>query len=384
MEEKPGMTTDLRGNEAERSILTGLAWEWERAVWDLPRTYQSRMRLPNFEIRVVASVWGKWMGASKTIVLSQKLVSAYPWFAVREVLLHEMAHQFVDEVMGGHDRPHGEGFQRACELLRADPAASGDPATSDGEHPSIRERVIEGGGGRQDRMAARISKLHALGASNSPHEAETAKRIAEELEQKHKIGHIGAAGSSRFASMFTGKTAGRFTRHQYDLLALLRKVYLVRTVVLQVFNPETGRPERAVEISGRIENLKMADYAYDYLNRVIEEEWQVFNREKTFSHHARTDFAQGLLRGICERLTASAEKAMSASSQTRALVTRLNAELDTYVAHRFPRLRWTSCRGRLVDDHVRRAGEAVGHKTVIFKAVENKPGTRGFLLPPHG
>lgn len=52
------MTTDFRGNPAERSILTGLAWEWERAVGDLPGVYQNRMRLPNFEIRVVEAAAG--------------------------------------------------------------------------------------------------------------------------------------------------------------------------------------------------------------------------------------------------------------------------------------------------------------------------------------
>jgi hypothetical protein len=58
---------------------------------------------------------GRWAGSTRRLELSRPLVLARPWPEVRSVLEHEMAHQFVDEVLGIHDETaHGQTFQQVC------------------------------------------------------------------------------------------------------------------------------------------------------------------------------------------------------------------------------------------------------------------------------
>ena len=46
---------------------------------------------------------GSWNRLHRTISLSRRMVFEQPWSVVREVLKHEMAHQYVDEVLRIHD-----------------------------------------------------------------------------------------------------------------------------------------------------------------------------------------------------------------------------------------------------------------------------------------
>ena len=47
--------------------------------------------------------------------LATRLVHDEPWQVVIEVLRHEMAHQYVDEVLRIHDESaHGPAFRKVC------------------------------------------------------------------------------------------------------------------------------------------------------------------------------------------------------------------------------------------------------------------------------
>ena len=137
----------------ERRILYGLACEYEAAAGWLPAELGRALRPPLFVIREMASRWGYWSRERREIGLSRRLVTAHPWDSIREVLLHEVAHQLADEVLdGARQSPHGPAFRRACELLRASPEASGD-------FPLLRERVASAPGTPRDRVMRRIGKL---------------------------------------------------------------------------------------------------------------------------------------------------------------------------------------------------------------------------------
>ncbi len=49
----------------------------------------------------IASItnYGEWRPATRTIVMADHLIRDYPWNVVLEVLKHEMAHQYVHEVV---------------------------------------------------------------------------------------------------------------------------------------------------------------------------------------------------------------------------------------------------------------------------------------------
>ena len=97
--------------DLERRILHGIACEWEEALWILDSPYKDLMRKPLFSLRDMQDKWGYWSGEKREISLARNLVLNHPWDAVREVLLHEMAHQFAEEVLGANNEsPHGPKF----------------------------------------------------------------------------------------------------------------------------------------------------------------------------------------------------------------------------------------------------------------------------------
>ena len=112
--------------ELERRILHGLSCEWANALWVLPFARRQKMLPPLFALGDFQDPWGVWSRIKREIILSRRLVLNHSWDSVREVLLHEIAHQFADEVLGAYgETPHGPQFQKACRLLRASPRASG-------------------------------------------------------------------------------------------------------------------------------------------------------------------------------------------------------------------------------------------------------------------
>src|SRR5688500_8571559 len=61
---------------------------------------------------------GRWVEATRTIEVSRPLVLEQPWGVVVEVLKHEMAHQYVSEILGERDETaHGPKFRAVCERL---------------------------------------------------------------------------------------------------------------------------------------------------------------------------------------------------------------------------------------------------------------------------
>ncbi len=154
--------------EWESGILHGLSCEWEKALWVLSPEYRKRMHPPLFSFQDMHKSWGSWSREKREISLSRDLVFHHSWDAVLEVLLHEVAHQFADEVFIAHSEPpHGPLFQKACCLLRANPKASGN-------FKLINERISQEASRMEDRIGRRVKKLMALAGSPNQYEAEAA------------------------------------------------------------------------------------------------------------------------------------------------------------------------------------------------------------------
>jgi hypothetical protein len=161
--------------ELERRMLHGLACEWDAALWVLDDVHRRRMKKPLFSILDLKNTWGSWSSKNGEICLSRRLVTTHPWDAVRDVLLHEMAHQMAEQVLGGMgETPHGTAFLKACHLLRANPKASGT-------YPLLQDLIHREQTDRNDRILIRIKKLLALAQSRNRFEAEAAMLKAHEL-----------------------------------------------------------------------------------------------------------------------------------------------------------------------------------------------------------
>ena len=76
--------------------------------------FRSALSAPTFELVSSRATLGRWIPGTRTLEISRALVLERAWGAVIEVLKHEMAHQYVHEVLGEtSETPHGPAFRDA-------------------------------------------------------------------------------------------------------------------------------------------------------------------------------------------------------------------------------------------------------------------------------
>ena len=140
----------------EHRILHGLSCEWDMALWILKEGLRGFLRKPVFSLRDMDRRLGCWDPVNKEISLSRSFVFSHPWVAVRDVLVHEMAHQVAHQALGAsNETAHGPAFQKACVLLRIDARATG----------RYRKLDTDYSGSRSDKILVRVKKLLALAES---------------------------------------------------------------------------------------------------------------------------------------------------------------------------------------------------------------------------
>ncbi|MBW2708327.1 MAG: DUF2786 domain-containing protein [Deltaproteobacteria bacterium] len=356
----------------ERRILHGLSCEWDTALWVLPSSYEDQMQKPLFAIQDMKTQWGYWSGKNREIVMSRSLVLEHSWNAVRQVLKHEMAHQFAEEVLGAcHEPPHGTRFKEACYHLRADSAASGNFRLLD-------ERALKDSRNHEDKMMVRIKKLMSLAQSRNQHEAEAAMTKAHELVDKYNIDLVRLGKDRAFVSLFLGEPMLRRFREEHRLAYLLGQFYYVCGLWVSAYVMEKGKMGRVLEISGTEKNVQIASYVYDFVNRFIEFQWREYNKNRGLNRYRRTDFALGVLKGFEKKLNSQSEQRASATGC--GIVKVEDPLLKKYAAYRYPHVKTNRGKPLRQDAKVRTAGEKAGRKLVISKGIHQKGGNQGRLL----
>src|SRR5262245_241759 len=93
--------------------------------WEDHARFKNRLKPPVIVLSDAATRLGRWIHATRTLELSRPLVLARPWPEVVSVLAHEMAHQYVDEVLQVvGETAHGETFQQVCAAVGIDARAA--------------------------------------------------------------------------------------------------------------------------------------------------------------------------------------------------------------------------------------------------------------------
>ena len=323
------------------------------------------MLRPLFHLRDFQDRWGSWSREKREISLSLKLVLDHSWDAVREVLLHETAHQFADEVLGASfEPPHGLRFQNACHLLRANPRASG-------VYPLLDDRVKADGIRREDKSLLRIKKLMALATSPNLHEAEAAMAKAHALMVKYNLQLLEEAGAS-FETVSLSRPALRHPAEQYSLAHFLQEFYFVQGIWVSAFVLEKKKMGRVLEISGTLPNLQVASYVYDFVSRFILAQWEKYDSGRNLNRRRRTDFALGIIEGLRTKLQSANGRKDSLSG----LVRREDPRLRQYMSYRYPRTAAVSAARIRQDPRVLQDGREVGRNMVISKGLANPSGSR--------
>ena len=357
----------------DRSLLHGLACEWEKSLWVLSPAHRKMMRPPLFSLREMEDRWGSWSGKKREISLSRNLVLNHPWDAVCEVLLHEIAHQFAEEVFAAHhERPHGPQFQKACHLLRANPKASGN-------YKPLDERIVQGPAGGEDRIMIRVKKLMALAGSPDQHEAEAAMGKAHELIARYNLDLLAQGEERNFTSVFVGPPALRHPPEDYALAHLLQDFYFVRGIWVSAYVPARSKMGRVLEISGTIQNIKMASYVHDFVRRFIHSQWAAYNKDRSLNRHRQTDFALGLVEGFRSKLETQGKEREKAPASL-ALIKMEDPLLKEYLAYKYPHTVQIQRGVARQDKNVLQDGKRIGRKLVIVRGIAEHGGSRGLLI----
>ncbi len=359
--------------ELERRILHGLACEWETALWILSPSQRDLMRRPFFSLRDIKSKWGYWSGERREICLSRNLVLNHTWYAAREVLLHEMAHQFAEEILGcNNGHPHGPEFQRACYLLRANPKASKNYVPLD-------ERISHEFTGSEDKIMLRVKKLMALAQSQNRHEAEAAMAKAYEFIGKYNLNILAHDQNRNFISVFVGKPALRHFREHYYLARLLHDFYFVQGLWVPAYVLEKGKMGNVLEISGTIQNIQLASYIYDFVQNFIDSQWNIYNKDEKNSRSQKTDFSVGILDGFRSKLE-SQRKQRKKDKDTLALIKTEDPLLLKHMAYKYPHTSKVRRRVASRDKKAMNHGIRLGKGLVISKGIEEKGKSRRLLI----
>jgi hypothetical protein len=364
--------TILIQEELERRILHGLSCEWENALETLNPPDKEKLRKPLFGLRDMKDKWGYWSGEANEISLSRDLVLNHPWDTICEILLHEMAHQYAEQALGGHDEsPHGPKFKRACHLLRANPRASGN-------YKPLDERVLQLSLSPEDKIMARVKKLMALAQSQNRHEAESAMAKAHEFIAKYNVELLARDEDRHFVSVFVGYPALRHFREDYHLAGLLQDFYFVYGIWVPAYVLDKGKMGSVLEISGTIQNVRIASYVHDYVKRFIDSQWQRYNKKRGLNRYRKTDFAVGILEGFCSKLK-SQDMQRKRHKGKLWLIKIEDPLLQEHVHYRYPYT--ASIRGKMYRGHkdVVRDGISIGKDLVISKGITEK-GRSGKLL----
>lgn len=349
------------GAELERLALQNLASTWE----ELNATFFRRlMRRPVIALGDGASL-GRWLRTGRTIELSRSLLLEHGWGAAVEVLKHEMAHQWVDEVLGLSDqRAHGPAFQEVCVERGIDPRASGLPAASSAASTD-------------HRMLERVAKLLALAQSSNEHEAQAAMAAAQRLMLRHNIELCTSRAERAYSFRHLGKPTGRVSEHERILAAIIGDHFFVGPIWVPVWRPLEGKRGSVLEICGTLENLELAEYVHGFLLATGDRLWREYRRAHALKRDAeRRTFLSGVMSGFRDKLRAEKQK-----HEREGLVWVGDGDLDAYFKQRHPRIRWTRYAGGDRSDAFHH-GRQAGGQIVLHRGVRSGPGGTVRALPP--
>ena len=343
-----------------QTVLRELAREYAELNYNY---FRGQLRPVPLALREGTSLLGCFVPDPRRIELSRALVMHEPWGSVVEVLKHEMAHQFVVEVMrDDSETSHGPRFQQLCEQLGIDARGSGLPQAQPDRSPIL----------------DRIRKLFALAGSSNQNEAEAAMRMAHRLMLKHNVERPSSLGDDNGAYGFRhlGRYTGRVSEAESLLAGLLGEFFFVQPIWASVYRIQDGKRVSVLEVTGRHENLAMAEYVYGFLQSAAEGLWREHKQRQGIRRDGdRRVYMAGVMRGFAQKLRDERQAAEQAG-----LVWVADPRAERYFKRRHPRVRTIA---HYSSEH--RAAAAQGHEAgrslVLNRPLEQGPSQRGRALP---
>lgn len=353
----------------ENIVLSELKRAWTSNVarfkWN-----SSGITAPHFRITEAhVKHWGQWAPATREMSFSRHLVTKRPWNEVLEVLKHEMAHQYVSEVLKKDDEPpHGPTFFSVCKQHNIDAAVRGTPGA---DKVTTTNHIVE-------KVRHLLDLANNAGATDG--EKEAAATAAHNMMLKYNIELQEKNEELGYTVRFLGGTTGRIQAYMSELASLLSKFYFVEIIWVSTYDPRSKKKGHELEVSGTEENVEVAEYVYEFLSRSAVESWekkmkdpafklalhQEFARSfgwngaapqsiQGFTISARSNFLVGFIRGFKEQLKQAEIKETAAG-----LVVRKDPNLEAFYHTRHPHIRNIGRSAGYLNQNIRGQGFAEG------------------------
>lgn len=382
------------------------ALQLAREYQEICRLYRLSLKPPVFEIRAERGRAGCWSPDFAILGIAAWLIEEHAWEVVLEVLKHEIGHQYVWQVMGrGREAPHGPAFQEACDRLGVHPAFR----AAQGEIPRLLK--MRPTGAKPAGILGKVEKLFALADSANRHEAALAMQKANALLRKHNLERLDIPSIAADYDYLVLRPPGRRLAAHYKAIAgILGDFFYVLVVINRQFSVASGEVRPVLELTGRRENLAVAEHVYHFLLSRLEALWQDYRQRHRAPARLKNSFRMGVLEGFRAKLAeqeAAAVKAARSAGQVASgggvksareagrpggqsesaaaawcgsLICAADPGLIRYYRARYPRLRTVSSSGpRLYRDSYA-AGAREGRRLNLHKGVSEAAGNRGFLL----
>ena len=345
----------------ERALLREVASTWEELA---ARHFPKALHAPVFAFADGTARLGCWNRLHRTISLSRQLVFEQPWSVVREVLKHEIAHQYVDEALRIHDETaHGPAFTRICRQHAFDAAAAGLPVGGDGQAD------------QRPPILRRIMRLLALADSPNLHEAAAAMNEARRLMLVHNVDASTTVSSDGYHVRQVGPVKARRDASARILAGILSRHFFVSAIWVPSYVALEGRRGSTLELCGTSANLDVAEYVHGFLTETAQRLWRDHKRARAIrSDRDRRSFVAGVMAGFQEKLGAGERE-----SQVEGLVRHADAEREAHLRRRYPRTRRSTVRAML-QPHAYESGREAGRRVDLHRPV-TADGPKVRLLP---
>lgn len=344
---------------------------WVRALtrwW----TYYNReylggaLRRPILQLGDGRTRLGEWDPTFRRIAISRHHIRCDPWGDVLDTLRHEMAHQYVGDVLGaGAEAPHGPAFQSACHRLRCEPrAAAHTPAAVADE----------------TRVVRLVKKLLSLADSPNEHEAQAAVNRAHGLLLEYNVDLVQADGERGFARVRLGPVKGRHAAWELWLAMLLNEFFFVEVLWARSYDAQRDREGTVLEVYGTATNLELAEYVHGYLTQLLDRLWAAYRARRALADsRERMRYCAGVLQGFHGKLAAQQLALASRGEGTAALVWRGDGRLREYYRYHNPRIE-TRRTGGVAASEAFHHGLEDGRQVTLRHAVTTRgAGVGGYL-----
>lgn len=339
---------------------------------DICFRHRVRLQKPLIRIMDFQSRWGHWDSESRTLAIATRLITEHSWPVVLEVFKHEIAHQYVDEALGIPDL-HGSHFKEACERLGVEKWAQKAEI-----HTSQLSELQSSKRSEENALFRRIERLLALAQSTNEHEALAAMNKVSELHEKYQIDQLKLEEAEEFHTLCIDHKLRRLPSYHGILASILTSYFSVKVIFSSLYDKEKMCEHKVLEILGRAENTKLAEYVYWYLYNMLNILWiQYQEKNKVQGLAAKNTYYSGVLNGFESKMRVSRKERTQRTkiaSNEKSLIVLEQKRLEDYVHFKHPRLHTMRSVQRRSNAKIYEDGIARGRELSIHDGLNTSKG----------